>query len=201
MAQSMEHSNAASAAPPSGNVLAAAYARMHENIAASGRNPTSVLAGFALACGQEGSLDVLGGLYARRAERLGREPHKPLIELINRGRDVGLPEMRLVGIDASRLHESRRSRVFGVRVEFKVGRIPALPPVGFLQTLASVQFRFGAVKTRARDSNTGACEKRQQATASASTTKASMARRSLPTEKSGPNMTCGPSACFRRSTP
>lgn len=67
MAQSMEHSNAASAAPPSGNVLAAAYARMRENIAESGRSPNSVLAGFALACGQEGGLDVLTGLYPRRA--------------------------------------------------------------------------------------------------------------------------------------
>lgn len=110
-----------------------------------------------IACGEEGGLHVLGGFYARRAEGLGREPHKPLIEVINRG-----------------------------NAGWVSGRY---------------QCRFGAVKTRARDSNTGACEKRQQARASASTTKASMPRRSLPTEKSGSNKAAGPSACFRRSTP
>src|SRR5579883_433108 len=40
---------------------------------------------------------------------LGRKLHEPLIELVNRGRDVALPEVWLVGIDATR-HDSKSSR-------------------------------------------------------------------------------------------
>lgn len=55
-----------------------------------------------VACGDERGFDVLGGLDAGRAERLRRELHEPLIELINRGRDIGFPEVRFVGVDPRR---------------------------------------------------------------------------------------------------
>ncbi len=39
-------------------------------------------------------------LDAGRAERFGRKAHEPLIELVNGSRDVGLPEMRSIRVNA-----------------------------------------------------------------------------------------------------
>ncbi len=39
-------------------------------------------------------------------ERVGRESHEPLVELVNGGSDIRFPEMRFVRVDASRLHET-----------------------------------------------------------------------------------------------
>ena len=47
---------------------------------------------------------MLSSLEARRAERLGCKPHEPLVELVDGSGDIGLPEMRIVGVDPFRLH-------------------------------------------------------------------------------------------------
>lgn len=56
--------------------------------------------------GEERLLDVLRRFDSRRPKRLRSELHEPLVELVNRGGDIRLPEMRLVGVDPSRLHET-----------------------------------------------------------------------------------------------
>jgi len=54
--------------------------------------------------GEVGSLDVLGRLDAGGPKRQGREPHEPLVELVNGEHDVPFPKVRLVGVDALGLH-------------------------------------------------------------------------------------------------
>jgi len=51
-------------------------------------------------------LHMFGGFDPCRPKRLGRKVHEPLVEAVNRSSDVRLPEVRLVGVDSSRIHVS-----------------------------------------------------------------------------------------------
>lgn len=59
--------------------------------------------------GQQSRFDMLGRLHSRPAKRNRCEIHKPLVELVYRCRDIGLPQMRLIRVDASRHRGSIRS--------------------------------------------------------------------------------------------
>jgi hypothetical protein len=55
----------------------------------------------------ECGLDVLGRLDPRRAKRLRRKLHEPLVELVNGRRDIGFPKVWFVGVDSLNECESR----------------------------------------------------------------------------------------------
>jgi len=55
--------------------------------------------GREVSCQLEALPDTLDGRFAGVAVRLRRELHEPLIELINRGPGISLPQVRLVAVD------------------------------------------------------------------------------------------------------